>query len=53
MMLCKVYQKDKLTERKFEILGLLEKQNSNLDNEEKVKLGKELNDIIIRLAKMK
>ena len=47
------YQKDKLTERKFEILGLLEKQNSNLDNEEKVKLGKELNDIIIRLAKMK
>ena len=47
------YQKDKLTERKFEILGLLEKQDSNLDNEEKVKLGKELNDIIIRLAKMK
>ena len=47
------YQKDKLTERKFEILGLLEKQDSNLDNEEKVKLGKELNDIIIRLARMK
>ena len=47
------YQKDKLTERKFEILGLLEKQESNLSNEEKVKLGKELNDIIIRLAKMK
>ena len=47
------YQKDKLTKRKFEILGLLEKQDSNLDNEEKVKLGKELNDIIIRLAKMK
>lgn len=46
------YQKDKLTERKFEILGLLEKGN-NLDNEEKLKLGKELNDIIIRLAKMK
>ena len=47
------YQKDKLTERKFEILDLLEKQDSDLDNEEKVKLGKELNDIIIRLAKMK
>ena len=47
------YQKDKLTERKFEILGLLENKDNNLENEEKVKLGKELNDIIIRLAKMK
>ena len=47
------YQKDKLTERKFEILGLLENKDNNLENEEKVKLGKELNDIIIRIAKMK
>ena len=47
------YQKDKLTERKFEILGLLENKDNNLENEEKVKLGKELSDIIVRLAKMK
>lgn len=44
------YEKDKLNERKFSILELLE---NNIDIEQKSKLEKELNDIIIRLAKMK
>ncbi len=45
-----IYEKEKLNNRKFEILELLE-QNTN--TEEKKKLEKELTDIIIRLAKIK
>ena len=44
------YQKDKLTDRKYEILELLEETK---EPEEKKKLEKELNDIIISLAKIK
>lgn len=44
------YEKDKLNERKFEILKLLE-ENSEA-NQKKI-LEKELSDIIIRLAKIK
>ena len=47
------YEKDKLNDRKFEILRILEEKKENITSEEKNKLGKELNDIIIRLAKMK
>ncbi len=45
-----IYEKEKINNRKFEILELLE-QNTN--TEEKKKLEKELTDIIIRLAKIK
>lgn len=45
-----IYQKEKLNNRKFEILELLEKTT---DINEKSELGKELNNIIIMLAKMK
>ena len=44
------YEKDKLNNRKFEILELLE---GNLEVDQKKGLEKELNDIIIRLAKIK
>ena len=44
------YEKDKLNERKLEILELLE--NPTEENQKK-ELEKELNDIIIRLAKMR
>lgn len=44
------YEKDRLNERKMELLGLLEKENSK---EEKINLEKELSDIIIKLAKIK
>ena len=44
------YEKEKLNNRKFEILELLE---ISLEQEEKRKLEKELNNIIIRLAKIK
>ena len=44
------YEKEKLNNRKFEILDLIEQ---NTDSEEKKKLEKELTDIIIRLAKIK
>ncbi len=44
------YEKDKLNKRKFEILELIEK---NLEANQKKELEKELNEIIIRLAKMK
>lgn len=44
------YEKDKLNNRKFEILQLLE---GNLEADQKSELEKELSDIIIRLAKMK
>ena len=44
------YEKDKLNERKYKILELLE---TEIDNEEKKKLEKELNDIIIKLVKIK
>ena len=44
------YQKDKLTDRKYEILELLEETK---EPEEKKKLEKELNDVIISLAKIK
>ena len=47
------YEKDRLTNRKFEILGTLENRNLNLSQEEKSRLGKELSDIIVKLAKMK
>ncbi len=44
------YEKDKLNNRKFEILELLE---GSLETEQKKNLEKELNEIIIRLAKIK
>ncbi len=44
------YEKDKLNSRKFEILELLE---GNLEADQKRDLEKELNEIIIRLAKIK
>ncbi len=47
------YEKDKLNDRKFKILETLENKELNLGQEEKNKLGKELSDIIVRLAKMK
>ena len=45
------YEKEKINERKFEILEELEKEN--ISQEEKKLLEKELNDIIIKLAKIK
>lgn len=44
------YEKDKLNDRKFKILELLEK---NLEANEKKELEKELSNIIVRLAKIK
>lgn len=44
------YEKDKLTQRKFEIVELIE---TNIDENQKNELGKELSEIIIRLAKIK
>ena len=44
------YEKDKLNERKLEILELLESPN---EESQKKELEKELNDIIIRLAKIR
>ena len=44
------YEKDKLNERKLEILELLESPN---EENQKKELEKELNDIIIRLAKIR
>ena len=44
------YEKDKLNARKYKILELLE---TEMDSEEKKKLEKELNDIIIKLVKIK
>ena len=44
------YEKEKLNERKLEILELLEKENGT---ENKKELEKELSDIIIRLAKIR
>lgn len=44
------YQKEKLNERKIEILELIDK---DIQKEEKRNLEKELNDIIINLAKIK
>lgn len=44
------YEKDKLTQRKFEIVELIE---TNIDEKQKNELGKELSEIIIRLAKIK
>ena len=44
------YEKDKLNNRKLEILELLE---GNLEANQKKELEKELSDVIIRLAKIK
>ncbi len=44
------YEKDKLNSRKYEVVKLLE---GNLETNQKKELEKELNEIIIRLAKMK
>ena len=44
------YKRDKLNNRKLEILASLEQVS---DNEEKKKLEKELSDIIITLARIK
>lgn len=44
------YERDKLDSRKFEIIELL---RGNLEADQKRELEKELNDIIIRLAKIK
>ena len=49
----KSYEKDRLSNKKFEILEKLENRELNLSQEEKNKLGKELSDIIVKLAKMK
>ena len=46
----KNYEKDKLNERKQEIIQL---RNQDIDESEKEKLLKELNDIIYRLAKIR
>ena len=45
------YEKDKLTHRKIEILKSLEEDN--LAESQKKELEKQLNDIIIRLVKLK
>ena len=45
------YEKDKLNERKLEILELLEENTT--EETQKKELEKELNDIIIRLAKIR
>ena len=47
------YEKEKLTNRKFKILETLDNRGIDLSQEEKNKLGKELSDIIVKLAKMK
>ena len=47
------YEKDKLNNKKISILETLENKELNLTQEQKNKLGKELSDIINRLAKMK
>ena len=44
------YRRDKLTNRKFEILSNLEQ---NIEENKKKELEKELNEVIIQLAKMK
>ena len=44
------YEKEKLNDRKFEILTLLE---GNIEASQKKELEKELNEIIIQLVKMK
>ena len=44
------YEKERLNERKYEILTLLENPT---ENQPKKELEKELNDIIIQLAKIK
>ena len=44
------YRRDKLTNRKFEILSNLEE---NIEENKKKELEKELNEVIIQLAKMK
>ena len=44
------YEKDKLNERKFEIIELLE---TKLEEDKKNNLERELSNIIIRLAKIK
>ena len=44
------YEKEKLTQRKFEIVELID---TEIDENKKKELGKELSDIIIRLAKIK
>ena len=44
-------EKDKLNERKIEILELLE--NKSTEDSQKKELEKELSDIIIRLAKIR
>ena len=44
------YEKEKLTNRKYEILEILE---SNIEEEKKKELVKELNEIVIKLVKIK
>ncbi len=44
------YQKDKLNERKMQILSLLEE---DIDINQKKELEKELNELIIQIVKMK
>ena len=47
------YEKERLVNRKIEIIEKLENNNETIEQEEKNKLEKELTDIIIRVAKMK
>ena len=47
-----IYNKERLTNRKLEIIKLLE-NSSSISNDEIAKLEQELNNIIIELAKRK
>lgn len=47
----KIYEKEKIISRRNKILNLLE--NTNITNDEKASLEKELSDIIIKLARFK
>ncbi len=47
----KIYEKEKIISRRNKILSLLE--NTNITNDEKASLEKELSDIIIKLARFK
>lgn len=47
----KIYEKEKIISRRNKVLSLLE--NTNITNDEKASLEKELSDIIIKLARFK
>ena len=47
----KIYEKEKIISRRNKVLSLIE--NTNITNDEKASLEKELSDIIIKLARFK